>query len=396
MESRDEERGKLGDLALAFLRLGFTAFGGPAAHLAMMEEEFVRRRRWLTHDDLLDMIGAAILIPGPNSTEVAIHIGLRRAGVWGLLIAGACFIVPAALLVAAFAWVYVRYGSLPSFTAALYGIKPVVVAVVGQALWQLAPKATNTWPKRGAVFVTLATGLLGAPELVLLFGSGLVLAALGVRRERSLESARPLGRLLALVAGCATLPLLWQALAPQALKATAASIFLYFLKVGSVLYGSGYVLLAFLEGDLVGKYHWLTKGQLLDSVAVGQFTPGPVFTTATFVGYLKGGPLGAFVATVGIFLPSFFFVAVSGKLIPRLRRSPIASDFLDGVNAAALSLMALVLFRLFLDAVRDVPTAILMAGSLVALLRFRVNSAYLILVGAMAGIAIHQLHLFGK
>jgi chromate transporter len=388
MKPPDLRTGELAEVAQTFLRLGTTAFGGPAAHLAMMEEEFVRRREWITHEEFADMIGAAALVPGPNSTEVAIHIGLRRAGVPGMIVAGACFIVPAALMVSAIAWVYVRYGALPSSQSFLYGVKPVVVAVVAQAIWLLVGKVVNAWPKRLVLAGSMLASLLGLPEVAVLIGSGVLLGANSWRKARDLRAAVPVLALLAAVAAVAALPLAWEAMRQGPQAPTATAVFLYFLKLGSVLYGSGYVLVAFLERDLVRNWAWLPHGKLLDAVAVGQFTPGPVFTTATFIGFLLAGPRGAVAGTVGIFLPSFVFVAIGGRYLPRLRESAVSAGFLDGVNAAALGLMTVVLGQLALDAVRDLPTAVIAAAALVLLLRYKLNSALLIVLGGLAGLVL--------
>ncbi len=361
------------ELALVFLRLGTTAFGGPAAHIAMMEDEFVRRRRWLTREEFFDLVGAAGLIPGPSSTEVAIYVGYRRAGWRGLLIAGLCFILPAALMVMAIAWAYVRYGRLPAAGGALYGVKPVVIAIVCQALLAFGRTAIKS---RWLLVLGLAAAianLLGASPIAVFLGAGLSCAA-------SRAAARP---------GAGAMSLLW----PGALGATAvaatptglAKLFLVFLKIGAVVFGSGYVLLAFLRTDLVEQTRWLTEAQLIDAVAVGQLTPGPVFTTATFIGYVVAGVPGGIIATIAIFLPSFVLVAVSGPLIPRLRKSRLAGAFLDGVNVASLALMAVVGLQLARAAIIDIPSAILAAASAVALFRFRINSAWLVLFGAVAG-----------
>ena len=355
----------------------------------MMEEEFVRRREWLTHEEFVDMIGAAALVPGPNSTEVAIHLGLKRAGIPGMVVAGVCFILPAALIVSALAWAYVKYGSRPDFQSALYGIKPVVIAVVAQAIALLVGKVLDTWTKRIAL---VASGLLAwfsVSEVLILLASGLTLGAIRLHRTRDWRSAVPVLLLLAGVASIAAVPLLWEVSITVA-RPDATVIFLYFLKVGSVLYGSGYVLLSFLDRDLVGHWQWLAKGQLLDAVAIGQFTPGPVFTTATFIGFLLQGPIGAVAATVGIFLPSFLFVALAGRFLPKLRASSVSAGFLDGVNAAALALMAVVLAKLASDATIDLPSACIALLSIALLLRFRVNSAWLIAAGGLAGLILRK------
>ena len=379
--------GGVSEVAAVFLRLGATAFGGPAAHIAMMEDEVVRRRQWLTPDEFLDLVGATNLIPGPNSTELAIHIGHRRAGWAGLLVAGGCFILPATLIVTAIAWAYVRFGQLPNAAGLLYGVKPVIIAVVVQALWGLGRRALKT--RSLAVVGTAAAVLsfLGVNELAILFGTGFLVAlarsfkARGPRRGASwvaVVPALPFAATTASAAAAATPFGLWPML-------------VFFLKTGSVLFGSGYVLLAFLRADLVDRWHWLTEGQLLDAIAVGQFTPGPVFTTATFIGYLLAGVPGATLATIGIFLPAFVFVALSGPLVPRLRRSPSAGAFLDGVNVASLALMAVVTWQLGRVALTDWSTVALAAASGVLLFAFRVNSAWLVLGGAAAGWLAHWI-----
>jgi chromate transporter len=378
----------LRQLAWVFLKLGVIAFGGPAAHIAMMEDEVVRRRRWLPLDEFLDLLGATNLIPGPNSTELAIHIGHRKAGWTGLFVAGSCFILPAAFIVTAFAWAYVRYGSLPETNAILYGVKPVVIAIVMQALWRLGTAAIKTGSLAlvGAAGVVL--GFIGVHELAIIFGGGVVV---GFARFLTTWRRRGGHHILPIIQGA---PLAFLAQMTGAAGATASSfglwpLFLFFLKVGSVLFGSGYVLLAFLRADLVDRWHWLTEAQLLDAIAVGQVTPGPVFTTATFIGYVLGGYPGAVVATAGIFLPAFFFVAVSGPLVPRIRRSETAGAVLDGVNAASLSLMAVVTWQLGRAALGDWLTVALLITSLVLLMRYHLNSAWLVFGGATLGLLLH-------
>jgi chromate transporter len=375
----------LRELALLFLRLGATAFGGPAAHIAMMRDEVVRRRAWLSEEQLLDLISASNLIPGPNSTELAIHIGFERRRWAGLLVAGAAFILPAALITGALGWAYVRYGALPQAGWLLYGIKPVILAVVVQAIWGLAGKALGTVPLRVLAAVSVLLAAFGAHELLILFGAGAFCALrLGSRRGGG-RSSRAGGSLQLIAA-------LSPAAGGAALSAASLpALFWVFLKIGSVLFGSGYVLLAFLRADLVERLGWLSEAQLIDAVAVGQVTPGPVFTTATFIGYLLAGPAGAAVATVGIFLPAFVFVALSGPLIPRLRASPAAGAFLDGVNAASLALMAVVTFQLARAAFIDVPSVALGAASAILLVRYQLNSTWLVLGGALAGWMIHTL-----
>ena len=378
-------RTSLRELALLFLRLGATAFGGPAAHIAIMEDEVVRRRRWLTEERFLDLLGATNLIPGPNSTELAIHIGWVRRRWAGLVVAGAAFIVPAMLMTGALGWAYVRYGSIPTAVWFFYGVKPVILAVVVQAIWGLAPKAARTTQLRLLAVVTATLAALGVNELVLLFGAGLAAVA-AARIPRPPEPGSSVVRQLVPI-----VPLAAGAVAPSAV--TVSGLFLIFLKIGSVLFGSGYVLLAFLRADLVERLGWLTESQLIDAVAVGQVTPGPVFTTATFIGYVLAGPSGALAATAGIFLPAFVFVALSGPLVPRLRASKAAGAFLDGVNVASLALMTVVTFQLGHAALVDAPTVALAVGAALVLLRFRPNASWLVLGGAAAGWALHALRV---
>lgn len=379
-DSEATSRGvRLRALAGVFLKLGTIAFGGPAAHIAMMEDEVVRRRGWLSRDEFLDLFGATNLIPGPNSTEMAIHVGHRRAGWPGLLVAGVCFILPATVIVWALAWAYVRYGRLPEAAGLLYGVKPVIIAVVVQALWGLGGSALKSRGLILAALVAVGLNLAGVDELAVLFGTGL---AVGIGRWIS-RAGR--SRSMVLLPPLPSLALAAVAAAPPFQLST---LFLVFLKVGAVLFGSGYVLLAFLRSELVVRLNWLSETQLLDAVAVGQLTPGPVFTTATFVGYVLGGHAGALAATVGIFLPAFFFVAASGPLVPRLRKSAAAGAFLDGVNVASLALMAVVTWQLGRNAVNDLPTALLAVTSAALLLRYRVNASWLILGGALAGLAV--------
>lgn len=383
-------RTPLGELARLFLKLGTIGFGGPAAHIAMMEQEVVRRRRWLSRAEFLDLVGATNLIPGPNSTEMAIHIGQVRAGVPGLLVAGASFIAPAVVIVTAVAWAYVRFGTLPAAAGVLYGVKPVVIAVVVQALFGLSHTAVKgAWLAVLGAAAVVATAL-GVNELIVLGAAGLAGAAQGWRVPGTgLAGLAALGRGPAAGPGSRWLG------APTALGFAGAGsglwpLFAVFLKVGAVLFGSGYVLLAFLRADLISRLHWLTERQLLDAVAVGQVTPGPVFTTATFVGYVLRGVPGAAVATVGIFLPAFVYVAASGVLLPRIRRSPVARGALDGVNVASLALMAVVTWQLGAAALVDPWTVVLAAAGAILLLRFRVNATWLVLGGGLAGLVLRS------
>jgi len=390
--SQDRSETSLGELARLFLKLGTIAFGGPAAHIAMMEEEVVRRRRWLDHERFLDLLGATNLIPGPNSTEMAIHIGLVRAGWRGLVVAGSCFILPAMLIVWILASLYVRYGSLPEATFLLYGIKPVIIAIVVQALWGLGKSAVKGPLTALIGAAVLVLFFLGTNEIFLLFAAGFVAMAVENLWRRWKQGTR------ALIA----LPILFSMFfgsvdASSAIAMTPVvpvslmKLTLFFLKIGSVLFGSGYVLLAFLRADLVDRWHWLTDQQLLDAIAIGQFTPGPVFTTATFVGYVVAGSSGAILATIGIFLPAFVFVLISSPFIPKLRSSPWASGLLDGVNVASLGLMAVVTWQLGRAAVIDWFTAVLALISAVLVFRLKINSAWLVLGGGIIGLVSKQL-----
>lgn len=377
----------LRELAGFFLRLGTTAFGGPAAHIAMMEDELVRRRGWLSREKFLDLLGASNLIPGPSSSELAIHIGYLRAGWRGLLVAGSCFILPAALMVAALAWAYVRFGRLPATAAILYGIKPAVIAIVLQALWRLGRTAVKNRLLGGIALLSLVLSAAALhPFYVLLIAGAAMMLVDSIRRGRHgqavlLPALPSAGATTAAAAGAATL----------AASFSLGSLFLVFLKIGAIVFGSGYVLLAFLRADLVAHHGWLTDAQLVDAVAIGQVTPGPVFTTATFIGYLLGRGRGAILATVAIFLPAFILVAASGPLVSRLRNSRTAGAFLDGVNVGALALMALVTWQLAQVSVVDRETAILLVIFFLAGVRLRVNSTWVMAGGALAGL-LTQIH----
>jgi len=384
-------RGRKGvvELARLFLRLGLVAFGGPAAHIAMMEEEVVSRRRWLSRDQFLDLLGATNLIPGPNSTEMAIHIGMVRAGLPGLIVAGLCFILPATAITLGFAWAYVRYQTLPQTSALLFGVKPVVIAIILSAVVRLSRTAVKTPWLALLGLVVLVLGLRGVNEIVLLLGGGAAGILWFMVRRGPL---RPSGLGLLGVTGLiAIFPMVVGAVAgdpsgswvspPPSLRA----IGLYFLKIGSVLFGSGYVLIAFLRGDLVVSYRWLTELQLLDAVAIGQLTPGPVSSTATFIGYLLAGGVGALVATAGIFLPSFFFVLATNPLIPRIRRSATAASFLDAVNVSSIGLMAAVSVELAAAALKGWAGWAIGLAAVVGLVKFRLNPAWLVVGGAVAG-----------
>lgn len=366
-------------MAGLFLKLGIIGFGGPAAHIAMMREEVVRRRKWLEEQEFLDMVGATNLIPGPNSTEMAILLGKGRAGWLGLILGGALFIIPAMLLILALAVAYVRYGNTPQAEGLLYGVKPVVIAIVVQALWALGRRAARTPLLAGVGIGAAALYLLGVNEVLLVFAGGMVMAL--VHGGRRLVRKGAVGLML-LPLGSLSLGVLPAGVAPYSLL----TLFLNFLKIGSVLYGSGYVLLAFLRGDFVDRLGWLTDQQLLDAIAVGQFTPGPVLTTATFVGYVVGGLPAAVLATVGIFLPAFVLVALLSRILPLVRRSPLAATALDGVNVVSLALMAGVAWQLGRASIIDPFTIVLAAIALVLVLRTRLNSAWFVAGGGALGI----------
>jgi chromate transporter len=363
--------GHPGEVARLFLRLGLTAFGGPAAHIALMEDETVTRRGWLSHEQFLDLLGMANLLPGPSSSEMAIYLGFKRAGWIGLVLGGVCFILPAALLTALLAWAYLRFGALPQTAGMLYGIRPVVVAIVLQALWRLGHSAMKNTVLIGVGICALVLSIVGMGPVWVLALCGFV--TLVVQQAGTLHRRHAAIGFAAISAAGASAPV------------TLTGLFLVFLKLGFLVFGSGYVLLAFLRADLVARLHWLTERQLLDAVAVGQFTPGPVFTTATFIGYLLGGTKGAVIATVAIFLPAFLLVAATGPVFPRLRKSAALGAVLDGVNAGSLGLMAAVAFFLGRSAVFDLTTALITVVSAVLLLRSRINPAWLILAGAVLG-----------
>ncbi|MBI3151187.1 MAG: chromate transporter [Chloroflexi bacterium] len=362
----------LAEVAALFLKIGFTAFGGPAAHIGIMHDEVVVRRKWLTDEEFLDLLGATNLIPGPNSTEMTIHIGYRRAGWLGLLAGGFCFVTPATLIVLGLSWLYVQYGNTPQLEWLMYGIKPVVIAIIAQALWTLGNKAFKNKLAILIGIIVFSLYFFRLNEIVLLFAGGLVF--LLVTNYQRLNKINP----------AVFIPFGGISLA-QFVPFSFSTLFLTFLKIGSVLYGSGYVLLAFLRNDFVLRLGWLTDQQLIDAIAIGQVTPGPLFTAATFIGYILGGTPGALLATLGIFLPSFIFVLISNPLIPKIRNSTWMSGLLDGVNASSLGLMAAVTFQLASASLTDFPAAVITIVSLILLLRYKINSTWLIAGGALTG-----------
>jgi chromate transporter len=365
------------EVAALFLKMGFTAFGGPAAHIAIMHDQVVKRRKWLDDQHFLDLLGATQLIPGPNSTEMAIHIGFVRAGWPGLIAGGVCFTLPATGIVIALSWAYVQYGTLPQVGGILYGIKPVIIAIILQALWSLGKTAIKGYQTAVTVAGVIVLYFLGVNEIALLFAGAIGVMIFQNLNRFTKSSAQSL------------IPFPLTGLGLSAIAAVPfnfTTLFLTFLKIGAILYGSGYVLIAFLRTDLVDHLGWLTNQQLFDAIAIGQVTPGPLFTAATFIGYILGGIKGAILATLGIFLPSFIFVAISNPIIPRLRNSPWTSALLDGVNAASLGLMAAVTFQLGRESLMDIFTLLLAAASLILLMRYKFNSTWLILAGAAIGL----------
>lgn len=383
--SKAEKRKRLLEIAQVFLKLGLVAFGGPAAHIAMMEEEVISKRKWLSRESFLDLLSATNLIPGPNSTEMAIHLGFSHGGPLGLLLAGLCFILPAMAIVLVFASLYLAHGQVSEVEGVLYGMKPVILAVILQALLRLSKTVIKGVLPGVVAGVTLVLYFLGLPEIPLL-----ILAGAAVMLIKNHDRIRAKLFSLPLLP-----PVLLTGALPGAAEAVArlpvTSIFLIFLKIGAFLYGSGYVLLAFLEREFVSGLAVLSSRQLLDAVAVGQFTPGPVFTTATFIGFLLNGYPGAIAATIGIFLPSFLLVYLLNPLVPRMRKSPWLGAMLDGVNAASLALMAAVSVKLGLASLNDAFTIVLTLVSLLIMVRFKVNSFWLILSGGLLGFLVKAL-----
>jgi len=367
----------LGEIAWAFLRLGLMAFGGAVAHIALMEDEFVRRRAWLSREEFVDRVGAVNLLPGPSSTEMVIYLGYLRGGFPGLLIAGAAFILPSAVMMLAMAWIYVRYGAMPQIAGILWGVKAVVVILIAQAVWSLGKTVLKSRELMVIAAIVLGLAAMHVATLALLIGTGVAwIVANRFGQKRAGAGAAAIGALRAAgsAAAVAGIPL--------------TGLFVYFLKIGGLLFGSGYVLLAVLREDLVTRMHWLSETQLLDAIAVSQGTPGPFFTVATFLGYVLSGWRGAGLATFGMFVPAFLYVAVTAGVLPRMRKSPTAGVFLDGVNAAAVALMAFVGFQFARAAVLTPLAAAIAAVSAILLLRYRVNSGWLVLGGAVCGLIV--------
>ena len=377
---------RLREVSLLFLKLGATSFGGPAAHTAMMHLEIVERRKWLNDQEFLDLLGATNLIPGPNSTEMAIHIGFLQAGWPGLIAAGACFITPAMLIVLALAWAYIQFGATPQAQWLLYGIKPVVIAIILQAIWNLGKKAAkNLLLTVSGILILILYFFFQTDEILLLLAGGTIIMILSNLRNINRQNLKSL--VIPPLFEFNPFPIYTFAAIPFDLSL----LFLTFLKIGAILYGSGYVLIAFLRADFVTRLGWLTDQQLIDAIAIGQITPGPLFTSATFIGYILGGVPGALLATFGIFLPSFVFVAISNPFIPKMRSSIWVGSFLDGINIASLSLMTAVTIQIGIASLIDLPTILISLISLGLLLRFRLNPTWLIAGGAFAGFLIYAL-----
>jgi len=370
-------RGTLREVAAVFLKLGLLAFGGAAGQIAMMRRELVERRRWLSEQDFLDLFGIMNLIPGPSSTETVIALGYWRAGWPALILGGGLFILPAMLMILTLAWVYVRYGTLPAVQWVLYGVNPIVIAIIADALWSLGRAAMkNVWL---LLLGAAALGLYfqGVSVVAILIGTALLTGAIALAEEWKKEPRPAIFPLVGLAAAAAS--------AVAVIPFSMTRLFLTMLKIGAVSYGSGYVLLAFLHHDFVRHLHWLTEKQLLDAIAAGQITPGPVYASATFIGYVTGGLKGALLATLGIFLPSFMFVAIIFPLIPKLKGSPSARAFLNGINAATMGLMAAVSWQLARGAIVDIFTGLETVIAFFILLRYQINAAWLILGGIVAG-----------
>lgn len=360
----------LKEVALLFLKLGTIAFGGPAAHIAMMQQEVVVKKKWMSEQHFLDLIGATNLIPGPNSTEMAIHIGHERAGLKGLFVAGFCFIIPAVIITGFFAWLYKQYGQLPEIQTFVYGIKPAIIAIIIGAVYPLAKKALKTIELGLIGIASLVLCFVGINEIIVMFGAGLIaLALVSIRSNNKLNSIAPLTILQS----------------TSLLSAANIKLFLTFLKIGSILYGSGYVLFAFLDSELVSQ-GLLTRQQLIDAIAVGQFTPGPVFSSVTFIGYQINGLGGAIVSTIGIFLPSFLFVWLLNPLVPKMRRSKLFSAFLDAVNIASVAIIIFVCYQMGKESIADWRTIVIASLSIIVTFAFKkVNSVFIVIGGSALG-----------
>lgn len=374
-------KGNLKEVATVFLKLGMFAFGGPAAHVAMMEDEVVTKRKWMTRDHFLDLMGATNLIPGPNSTEMTMHCGHERAGWKGLFVAGLSFIFPAVVFTTILAYLYVSYGKLPQIEPFLYGIKPAVIAIILSAIFKLGKKALKNWQLGVIGAATVIASLCGINEITIILAGGFIgLLCLGVPQmtDKKLNVFTPIFLISSGIALTKTV--------------TNTKLFLVFLKVGAILFGSGYVLVAYLDAELVEKLGWLTKSELLDAIAIGQFTPGPVLSTASFVGYQVNGIWGALAATLGIFLPSFIFVLLLNPIVPRLRKSKLASGFLDAVNISAVGIMIGVTYRLSEEILINWQSITIALISMVLVFYYKkLNAFWIVIIGAVLGYILYQL-----
>lgn len=376
-----ENKAELKDIARLFLKLGIIGFGGPAAHIAMMQKEVVEKRKWLTEQHFLDLIGATNLIPGPNSTEMAIHIGHEKGGWRGLLVAGLCFILPAVFITGVFAWLYKEYGKLPEIATFIYGIKPAIIAIILFAILPLAKKSFKTTELTIIGILVLISSLFNFYEIYLMFGAGFLALFLSYVRNSESTSINSF------------FPLTFLSISQVAiLSATNAKLFWIFLKIGAILYGSGYVLFAFLDTELVAT-GLLSRQELIDAIAVGQFTPGPVFSSVTFIGYQMNGFYGALVATVGIFLPSFAFVALLNPLVKKMRNSKLFSSFLDAVNVASVAIIISVCITMGSETITDWRTIVIAIASISILYKFKkINSAFIVIGGSLLGYLLHLIN----
>ncbi|MDR6157207.1 chromate transporter [Chryseobacterium sp. SLBN-27] len=364
----------LKEIAKLFLKLGIIGFGGPAAHISMMQNEVVTKRKWMSQQHFLDLIGATNLIPGPNSTEMAIHIGREKAGWKGLLTAGVCFILPAVFITGIFAWLYKKYGALPEIQPFVYGIKPAIIAVILSAIFPLAEKSFKSIGLIVLGLLVLAGSLFGYNEIFLLFGAGILYVLITFIRSGRSGDLRNLIPIISL-----------QGTENNFMSALNLKLFLIFLKVGSILYGSGYVLFAFLDAELVST-GMMNRKQLIDAIAVGQFTPGPVFSSVTFIGYQINGWTGAAVSTLGIFLPSFLFVALLNPLVRKMKNSKIFSVFLDAVNAASVAIIVSVCISMGIETVTDWRMIVIAIICLFISFRYRkINSTLIVALGSGMG-----------
>lgn len=376
LQKSTSKKKHLTEIALLFLKLGLIAFGGPAAHVGMMEDEVVTKRKWISRQHFLDLVGATNLIPGPNSTEMTMHCGYERAGWRGLFIAGASFIFPAFVLTGLLAFLYVEYGQVPALEPFIYGIKPAVIAIILSAIYKLGKKALKNWQLGIVGLAVIAASFLGVNEISAILGAGAVgLVWFGIIHNKGTKNVKSILPLAFLQAGHVS-----------AAAISNTKLFLVFLKVGAVLFGSGYVLVAYLDAELIEKLGWLTRAQLLEAIAIGQFTPGPVLSTSTFIGYQINGLWGAVAATAGIFLPSFFFVLLLNPVVPKLRKSPLAAGFLDAVNIGAVGIMVAVTYNLGTEILIDWKTWLIALVSIVATFTSRkINAFWIVIGGAMLG-----------